>query len=333
MTRARLAVAAITVLLTIVAGGGAAYFWFTRAVAAPGPLQMPASLTIPPGEGLSAIAQRLMAAQVIDRTWLFELEARRTSQTRSLKPGEYEFDPGISIMDALKKVVDRNIVVHFVTIPEGVVTADVLSVLNAAAALSGAVTVTIEAGDLLPETYSYEWGDTRDDLIGRLRAAHSETLEQLWATRAPDLPLSSPEDAVILASIVEKETGVDAERRRVAAVFINRLRREMKLQSDPTVIYGLAPDDGNLGRPLTRADLAKPTPYNTYVINGLPPGPICHPGREAMAAVLNPLVSQELYFVADGTGGHVFATTLREHNQNVAKWRRIQREQRTRRPE
>jgi UPF0755 protein len=335
MTRARLAIAFIVFLAIIIsgAGAGAVYFWFTQVVVSPGPLQEPVRVVIPPGEGLSAISKRLVEANVIDRAWLFELEARRTSQTRALKPGEYQFDSGVSAARVLEKIVVRNVVVHFVTIPEGVVTGDILRVLNAEEVLSGETASGIEEGALLPETYSYEWGDTRAGLIGRMRDDQTKLLEQLWADRAPNLPLSSPEEAVILASIVEKETGVDTERRRVAAVFINRLRRGMRLQSDPTVIYGLAPDEGNLGRPLTRADLAQPTPYNTYVIEGLPPGPICHPGREAIAAVLNPLDSQELYFVADGTGGHAFATTLREHNRNVAKWRRIERSQRSGRSE
>ena len=333
MTRVRIAIAFVAILATIFAGAGALHFWFAQAVMSPGPLHESARVVIPPGEGLSAISKRLMAANVIDRAWLFELEALRTSQTRALKPGEYQFDSGVSAAGVLKKIVGRDVVVHFVTIPEGVVTADILRVLAAEDALSGESAADVEEGTLLPETYSYEWGDTRAGLIGRMRADHIKLLEQLWAGRAANLPLSLPKEAVILASIVEKETGVDTERRRVAAVFINRLKRGMRLQSDPTVIYGLARDEGSLGRPLTRADLAQPTPYNTYAIGGLPPGPICHPGREAIAAVLNPLESQELYFVADGSGGHAFATTLREHNRNVAKWRRIERSQRSGRSE
>ncbi len=328
MTRARLVIAAIVLLLVAGIGAGASYIWFVRAVAAPGPLQAPAVVMIVPGEGLSAIARSLTAADVIERAWLFELEARRSSQTRALKPGEYQFEAGTSVAEALKKIVERDVVVHFVTIPEGVVSSEILRILNAEESLSGEAPTAIEDGSLLPETYSFEWGDTRADLIDRMRIARTQALEQLWATRAPDLPLKSPDEALILASIVEKETGIDAERGRVAAVFINRLRRGMKLQSDPTVIYGLAPNSGKLGRALSRADLAQATPYNTYVIDGLPPSPICHPGREAIAAVLNPPESQDLYFVADGSGGHAFARTLREHNQNVANWRRLQRVQR-----
>lgn len=328
MIRARLAIAIVVLFLVAGVGAGASYIWFTSAVTSPGPLQSPAVVIVAPGEGLSAIAQSLATTGVVERAWLFELEARRTSQTRALKPGEYQFEAGVSVAETLKKIVERDVVVHFVTVPEGVVSSEISRILNAEDSLTGEVPPAIEDGALLPETYSYEWGDTRADLIERMRAARTEALQQLWDARAPDLPLSSPEEALVLASIVEKETGVDAERRRVAAVFINRLRRGMRLQSDPTVIYGLEPESGKLGRPLSRADLAQATPYNTYVIDGLPPSPICHPGREAIAAVLNPLESQELYFVADGSGGHAFARTLREHNQNVANWRRFQRAQR-----
>ncbi len=329
MTRARIVVLFFAFVAVLALGGAGTFYWFLKEVRSPGPLAESARVVIPSGEGLSAISARLMSANVIDRAWLFELEARRTSNTRALKPGEYIFDQGASITRVLEKIVGGDVVVRFVTIPEGVVTADIIRTLMAEDALSGDVPTDISEGSLLPETYSFEFGDTRAGLIDRMRRDRQALLQRLWENRAENLPLNSPEEAVILASIVEKETGIDTERRRVAAVFINRLRRGMRLQSDPTVIYGLAPDTGNLGRPLSRADLAQPTPYNTYTIDRLPPGPICHPGREAIAAVLDPLESQELYFVADGTGGHAFARTLREHNENVAKWRRIERERRS----
>lgn len=327
MAHARPVVFAVVLFLVTSLGAGAAYVWFARAVAAPGPLQEMTVVIIAQGKGLSKIAESLAIAKVIDYPWLFELEARRQAQTRSLKSGEYQFNAGISVSDALKKIVERDIVMHFVTIPEGVVSSEVSRILNAATPLTGEVPSTVEDSSLLPETYSFEWGDTRADLVERMSEAFIKTLDQLWKARAPDLPISSPEEALVLASIVEKETGIDTERRRVAGVFVNRLRRGMRLQSDPTVIYGLAPDSGKLGRSLSRADLAQPTPYNTYLISGLPPRPICHPGRESIAAVLNPLVSEELYFVANGNGGHAFSRTLREHNKNVANWRRLKREQ------
>jgi UPF0755 protein len=323
---ARLAAAFLLLLVAVGAAAGGAYFWFTRAVLVPGPLREPVTLIIEPGSGLAAIARQLEAAGVVADARLVQLQARRSGQTRALKPGEYRFEPGISIVGAVDKIVRREVVARFVTIPEGLVTAAVRRILDETPGLVGEVGAGVRDGDLLPETYRYEWGDTRAAVVQRMRAARDEALAELWETRAEGLPIATPAEAVILASVVEKETGVAAERPRVAAVFINRLRRGMRLQSDPTVIYGLAPETGELGRPITRADLEAPNAYNTYVIAGLPPSPICHPGRAALAAVLNPIASDELYFVADGTGGHAFAATLAEHNRNVARWRRLERE-------
>jgi UPF0755 protein len=322
----RLAAAFFVLLVVIGAVGGGAYVWFARTVLVPGPLQEAKTLVIEPGSGLGSIARQLEAAGVVSDAWLLELQARRSGQARALKPGEYQFDPGVSVVAALDKIVRRDVVVRYVTVPEGLVTADIRRILAETPGLTGEVTGAIEDGDLLPETYRYEWGDTRAAVVGRMRAARDTVLAELWESRAPNLPVSSPQEAVILASIVEKETGVAAERPRVAAVFINRLKRGMKLQSDPTVIYGIAPQAGHLERSITRADLDAPNAYNTYLVTGLPPSPICHPGRAALAAVLKPIPSDELYFVADGTGGHAFAATLEEHNKNVARWRKIERE-------
>lgn len=323
---ARLAAAFLFLLVVIGAAAGGAYLWFARAVLVPGPLADATAVVIAPGSGLGAISRQLEGAGIITDARLFELQARRTRQAGALKPGEYRFDAGISIAAALDKIVRRDVVARFVTVPEGLVTGGIRRILADAPGLAGEMSAEIADGDLLPETYRYEWGDTRGAVVGRMRAARDKALAELWETRAPGLPVTSPQEAVILASIVEKETGVAAERPRVAAVFINRLRRGMKLQSDPTVIYGIAPDAGDLGRPITRGDLARPTAFNTYIVAGLPPSPICHPGRAALAAVLNPIQSDELYFVADGTGGHAFAATLAEHNKNVSRWRMIERE-------
>jgi UPF0755 protein len=232
----------------------------------------------------------------------------------------------------LDKLVAGDVVLRQVTIPEGLTTAQVLDLLAGVDGLEGTISMPPSEGSLLPETYDYTLGDTREMLIERMRKGMDSLIAELWPKRAAELPLKSPEEAVILASIVEKETGIPAERPRVAAVFVNRLKRGMPLQSDPTVIYGLtrgkvasvANGEGILGRKLIRADLDLDNPYNTYRILGLPPGPIANPGRASLEAVLNPPATTELYFVADGTGGHAFASTLEEHNRNVARWRKLQ---------
>jgi UPF0755 protein len=313
----------IAILLLLAAAAGAGYLWFTVAVSGPGPLATPATVIIAPGSGVNAIAGQLAEAGVIRAPWLFALEVRRAGQGRTLKPGEYRFEPGVSLQAALQKIVRREVVARFVTIPEGLVTGQIVGIVAAAEGLQGDVPMPLRDGELMPETYRYEWGDTRAAVVNRMKQARDTALTDLWAKRRPDLPLATPEEALVLASIVEKETGVAAERPRVAAVFVNRLRLGMRLQSDPTVIYGLNPD--GLDRELTRADLAEPTPFNTYVIDRLPPSPICHPGRASLSAVLNPPDTNELYFVADGTGGHAFAASLEEHNRNVARWRDLRR--------
>jgi UPF0755 protein len=297
------------------------YLWSLGAVNAPGPLRQPTAVIIKPGTSLGAIARQLAQARVISNDALFEWQARQVDGGRSLKPGEYKFDPGTSINAVIEKLVSRDVVARFVTIPEGLVTAEIAALLAAAEGLEGDAPLDVPDGALLPETYRYEWGDSRSGVVERMKKMRAETLDELWAKRAADLPLASPDEALVLASIVEKETGIAAERGKVAGVFINRLRKNMRLQSDPTAIYGLRP--GGLGRELTRADLDSETPFNTYVIDRLPPAPICHPGRAAIAAVLNPEATEALYFVADGTGGHAFAATLTEHNKNVARWRKL----------
>jgi UPF0755 protein len=298
---------------------GGAVLWFVRTVTGEGPLAAPTTVVIAPGSGLARVAHQLRDAGVIDAAWMFEVEARYTDQARALKPGEYRFDAGVSLDEALRKIVRHDVVIRFVTVPEGLVTADVLKIVGAAEGLQGALPAVNGEGMLLPETYRYEWGDQRAAVIGRMESARNAALQELWAGRDPAVQIATPEQALVLASIVEKETGVAAERPRVAAVFLNRLKHGMKLQSDPTVIYGLGQDGRH--RALSRADLAQATPYNTYVIAGLPPGPICNPGKASIAAVLHPADTQDLYFVADGTGGHSFAASLDEHNRNVARWR------------
>ena len=261
----------------------------------------------------------------LDDVTLFRLAARVHGLAPSLRAGEFEVPAGASPLEALLTLRDAKPLLRFVTIPEGLTTRQALAIIAEAPVLEGAVTLTPEEGDLLPETYAYERGETRDAVTRRVMAAHDEVLAELWANRSDRAVAQTPEEAVILASIVEKETGVASERPRVAAVFSNRLRRGMRLQSDPTIIYGLTGGEP-LGRGIRRSELRKETPYNTYVIRGLPPTPIANPGRESLAAVLDPPETDDLYFVADGTGGHVFAETLAQHNRNVAQWRRIERE-------
>ncbi len=325
MTRFRFFAAFLVLIVLALGGAGAAYVWFTGAVVAPGPLQTATTVVIVPGSGVPTISRQLADAGVIAYPLMFELETRRLGHARALKAGEYRFEPGVSTDTAIAKIVRRDVVVRFVTIPEGLVVADIRGILSAAEFLSGDITAKIADGDLLPETYRYERGDARDAVVARMKSARTSVLNELWDKRASGLPLRSPEEALVLASIVEKETGLAAERPHVASVFINRLRKGMRLQSDPTVIYGLAPDTGTIDRSLRRADLEAPSAYNTYVIDALPPSPICNPGRAALAAVLAPMQSDDLYFVADGSGGHVFATSLDQHNRNVARWRELQK--------
>ncbi|MBB4265305.1 endolytic transglycosylase MltG [Roseospira visakhapatnamensis] len=319
-----------TLLLVLVGvavvAGYAGYRYVLEEFASPGPLAQPVTVVVPVGTGLPAIARRLADAGVVDEPLIFEVGVRLADQARALKAGEYQFPASVSPREAMDMLAEGAVVARKVTVAEGLTTRRVLDLVRRTSGLSGDLSLTPGEGEVLPETYHFALGDSRDAVVQRMMDAMDETLATLWPARADGLPIRTPRQAVILASIVERETGRPEERAHVAGVFINRLRKGMRLQSDPTVIYGLDPS-GSLGRGLTRRDLRTETPYNTYVIAGLPPGPICNPGRDALAAVLNPLKTKDLYFVADGTGGHAFAATLAEHNRNVARWRRFQREQ------
>jgi UPF0755 protein len=257
---------------------------------------------------------------------LFRLFALASDRARALKAGEYEFPPRASYAEVLAQLGAGRTLTRFLTVPEGLTAVEVAALVNAAAAMQGAPSASPPEGSLLPETYDYRWGDNRAAMLQRMQAAMQATLAELWPRRAADVPLASPQEALILASIVEKETGIAAERRRVAGVFANRLRLGMPLQADPTVVYALTGGQAPLGRALTRADWQVDSPYNTYRIRGLPPGPIANPGRAAIEAALNPEPHDYLYFVADGSGGHAFARSLAEHNRNVARWRAVRGE-------
>ena len=319
----------LSALLTILVLLGLAAVWGIRSFEAPGPLAEDKVLNIERGSGLAAISRGLEEAGVVASGWLFEQGVRAQGEARQMKAGEYLFPAGVSMRGVMEILQGGKVVQYALTLPEGLTSVEAMALVEAAEALEGTVDAVPPEGSLLPETYHYGRNESRSDLIARMEAAARATLEELWAERQPELPLDSPEQALILASIVEKETGMAEERPLVAAVFINRLRKGMRLQSDPTVVYGITLGKAPLGRALTRADLKAPTVYNTYQIDGLPPTPIANPGRASIAAVLQPAASDFLYFVADGSGGHAFAKTLAEHNRNVAKWRKIQKQQKS----
>ncbi|MEL6506611.1 MAG: endolytic transglycosylase MltG [Pseudomonadota bacterium] len=309
--------------LAVGAGGYLAY----KEVQRPGPLERETIVLLEPGLGVNQIADRLAQDKVIRHAELFNAAVRWRQAGVTLKAGEYRFAPGVTVLEVIDILVDGSSILHFLTIAEGRTTKQIVAAIDADATLTGDITMEPREGALLPETYGFTRGETRDALIKRMATAQKEALDSLWEGRAADLPLANRREAIILASIVEKETGVASERDRVAAVFINRLRKRMRLESDPTIIYGLTGGEP-LGRGLRQSELRGETPYNTYVIRGLPPTPICNPGRASIEAVLNPAQTDDLFFVADGTGGHAFARTLREHNANVRRWRQIERQNR-----
>jgi UPF0755 protein len=243
-----------------------------------------------------------------------------------LKAGEYEFPKYATMRQVLDTIVEGKSIEHKVTLAEGLTSYQMVEKLMAHPELKGEITEIPPEGSLLPDTYKFGRDDTRQDIIERMRAAQAKFLAKVWATRDENIVVTTPEEALILASIVEKETGIADERPRIAAVFENRLRKNMRLQSDPTIIYGLVGGKAVLDHPLQQEEVDRETAYNTYKINGLPPTPIANPGRAAIEAVLRPAKTKDLYFVADGTGGHVFAASLDEHNRNVFKWRKVERE-------
>lgn len=322
----------VATVLVVLAGIAAFAGWrhLVDHMHAPGPLAEETLVVLERGQGLNAIAAELERAGVIADAQRFRLGARLLRRDRRLLAGEYAFAPGESPIDIIAKLEAGRTVARRITVQEGLTVAEVLRLVRDAEHLEGEIAERPPEGSLLPETYFYNRGDTRAAVVARMREAMSRTLAELWETRAPDLPFETPDEAVVLASIVEKETGVDDERAKVAGVFVNRLRRGMPLQSDPTVIYALTDGDGPLGRTLTRNDLqTTESPYNTYKVGGLPPGPIANPGRASLEAVLDPAEVPYIYFVADGSGGHAFARTLDEHNRNVRRWRDFQRQNAT----
>lgn len=320
-----------SLLLGLVVAGliaAGASLWGYLQYARPGPAVAEVTVVLERGASLQRIGERLAEAGVLTDPDVFVLAARLAGRGRGLKAGEYRFRPHASMARILAKLRAGRTVVRRLTVPEGLTTAEVLALVRAAEALAGDLGPAPPEGSLLPETYHYRFGDTRAGLIQRMRAAMAKAVAEIWAQRLPESPLATPEEASVLASLVEKETGLASERARIASVFTNRLRRDMRLQSDPTVVFALTGGRGPLERPLKRADLEIDSPYNTYRVKGLPPAPIANPGRAALLAAVRPLQTDELYFVADGSGGHAFARTFREHQANVGRWRRIQAQRR-----
>jgi UPF0755 protein len=296
---------------------------------APGPLQQDKVVNIPPRSGIADIADLLKREGVIDEHRLIFIGGVLALRARSdLKAGEYLFEKQASVRDVVQTIVEGKVVQHQLTIPEGLTSEQIVARLLESDLLSGNIKEVPREGTLLPDSYHFTRGFTREQMVARMRQAQDRLVREAWERRSSDLPLKTPEQLVILASIIEKETAKPEERTRIAAVFANRLRQKMKLQSDPTIVYGLVFGKGSLGRPISKADIAQPSPYNTYVIDGLPPGPIANPGRASIEAAASPARTQELFFVADGTGGHAFSETYDQHQKNVARLRVIEQGQR-----
>jgi UPF0755 protein len=319
--------AIITIVLVLMIGVGGGYFYGRQKIEAPGPLQEDKIVNIPARAGMTDIAEILQREGVIDNNrWAFIGSVFALKARSELKPGEYSFQKKASLRDVIGTMVEGKVVQHAITIPEGLTSEQIVARLSDNDIFAGTVREIPREGTLLPETYKFPRGTSRDQVIARMQQAQKRALAEIWERRNPDIPVKTPEQLVTLASIVEKETGKPDERSRVAAVFVNRLRQKIKLQSDPTIIYGLVGGKGTLGRPIKRSEIQQPSPYNTYVIDGLPPGPIANPGRASLEAAANPARTRDLFFVADGTGGHAFTETYDQHQKNVAKLRATEKQ-------
>lgn len=310
-------------MLAVVLAVAAVAFFLQSKYSGPGPLAEDKVLIIEPGLSVSEIGALLSRNGVISSGNLFALMAQISGQRSGLKAGEYAFSAGESMQDVMALIASGRAVTYKISIPEGFTSEMAAARVNANEVLTGPPAAAPPEGTILPDTYVFQRGTTRQKMLQDMQAAQTKLLDELWPKRQQLPVIATREQAVTLASIVEKETAVPAERPLIAAVFLNRLSRGMRLQSDPTIIYGIVGGRGRLDRPLTRDDINTETPYNTYRIDGLPPGPIANPGRASLESVLNPQQTSYLYFVADGSGGHAFAVTLEEHNRNVKAWRQI----------
>ncbi len=314
-------------ILGVVAAGFAAWYGKKEFEGA-GPLGAATVFEVKPNSGWDGVATQLERSGIISDSRIFQIGVRANGAARKLKAGEYELKAGASMREVMDTLVSGKSILYSLTIPEGWTVTQAFARISADPVLTGPMPTEMPAeGTLVADTQRFSRGMSRDAIITRMQADQARLVESIWAQRDSDLPVKDVNEFVTLASIVEKETGVADERPRVAAVFINRLRKGMRLQSDPTIIYGLFGGAGKpADRPIYRSDIDKPTPYNTYVIDGLPPTPIANPGKAALEAVANPARTDDLYFVADGTGGHAFASTLEEHNRNVERWREIEKQ-------
>lgn len=335
---ARALVALFCLLLLVAGGAGAGYVWFKDQISAPGPLASDDDVTvvIPAGSGVIRVGQQLEQVGLIKDARLFRLAAKYTEQENVIKTGEYQISPASSIVDILNQLEEGKVVLFPVQIIEGSTVAQAMNVIAANEYLTGDLPETPTEGSFLPDTYAFPRGTPRSKVVERLMNEQSKLMAEIWEGRSEDLPVETIDEAIILASVVEKETGGIKDDDLVAGVFVNRLNRGMRLESDPTIIYGISKGERltktvngkQVQRGLYRSEIDRVTPYNTYQIDGLPPTPICNPSEAALRAVLNPAETDYLFFVADGEGGHAFAKTYREHLRNVGKWREIEAAQR-----
>jgi len=317
--------AIFSLLILLAIAGGVAFAVGKTRFEAPGPLEQEKMVIIPPRLGVMEIAQLLRSEGVIDEhPAIFVGGVVALKASTQLKSGEYLFAKRASVRDVVETIIEGKVVQHNITIPEGLTSEQIVRRLLDNDMLIGNIKDVPREGTLLPESYRVGRGAPREQVIQRMQRDQRRILQEIWDRRLPDLPIRTPEQLIILASIIEKETSKPEERTRVAAVFVNRLKQRKRLESDPTIIYGLVGGKGSLGHPITRSEKETPTPYNTYMIDGLPPGPIANPGRASLEAAANPARTRELFFVADGTGGHVFAETFEQHQRNVSRLRVIE---------
>lgn len=318
----------IVLVLALLAAGAAfaGWTWVNQQFEMAGPAGPDQTVQLPRGAGLIAIANQLEREALISDARIFRAMVTIDGGDRDLRAGEFAIPEAASMAEIYDILRSGNTIQHPITAAEGLTSAMIVEIVRGADVLTGEITAIPPEGSLLPETYLVDRGTSRQGVLDRMADAQNALLDELWETRSDNLPFETREEALILASIVEKETAEGDERPLVAAVFVNRLRRGMRLQTDPTIIYGITQGEP-LGRGIRRSEIDDASnPYNTYQINGLPPTPIANPGRDAIAAVLNPPESNYLFFVADGSGGHAFSETYEEHNRNVQNWRRIERE-------